>query len=85
MSASENLSYQGELPAVSYQRSGGEGAGIHQDGGAVSMRYPRNRGVPMTLDDVAGRWHDRRSAPARKRRGLAGFGAGASPVLARLK
>lgn len=55
MSASENLSYQGELPAVSYQRSGGAGATAKVRGLAVSgqvsaesaARHPpeRRRGI----------------------------------------
>ncbi len=54
MSASENLSYQGELPAVSYQRSAAAGADAKVSEPAVSgqvsdegagIRQRRRRGI----------------------------------------
>lgn len=56
MSAAENLSYQGELPAVSYHRTGNTDAAAKVGGGAVSGRLARNRrrGIHQDGGEVSG-------------------------------
>ena len=56
MSAAENLSYQGELPAVSYRRNDSPDATAKVSGDAVSGRLARNRrrGIHQDGGEVSG-------------------------------